>query len=647
MSPLVLTSALVHRRVLAAAFSLTFVFTFLPSPVHSLEQVKKKWVDEGLGLVANREYKKAIRQATTAIEKYSIPCKQELSATAEYLAQLKTDADCDALINNANYQAESYSIRGIAYASTGRFDLARKDFDAALRSFPDSAVYICNRGRLFLQQRKFTEAATEARKAIKIDPKLLDAHKLLGAVLNKQKKYKEANAEYNICRALSERVREDNIYLYTIAVTTAALKINPKNPYVYRARAYVSWDEHKNRAEADYKKALELDPRCAAAYAGLAGIYVDSRNFKLAEPLLEKAVKLDPTVPRFWYNKGVMHSIWGQKQKALECYERAVKLEPDNPNYWRCKGSIKMKMGNPKAGLLDCLQALKLSPKYGQGFILKAQCLSKLSKFHEAIDAANTAIALSPRRAEAYQVRGHCYKCLDNMDLALADLERASTLKPEDETIHLETRDVEAMSGDLESAMLADRGTAEYKREQTVKQGQLVYEISSYSNVIEMSPTQPAPYYDRAILYAASGDTKNAIADLRSFLKYSNWTGKSSAFAASMLILFLRDDGQSAAAAGVAKEAKSKIKKEDQIGFLSYITGSISEPSMLAAVKGSRYETKVRLMHAIDLFQRSKIDAARKEITWVAASGDHAIDEFVLVPLYRKKMESPKRPEHR
>ena len=630
------------RGHIAFALCFALVFTLAPSPVLALEQVKNNLVDEGRDLVTNRLFDKAIRHLTAAIEKYSIPCKLELPAVSQCLAQLKTDADCDALISNANNKAESYSIRGIAYASIGKFDLATKDFDTALRSYPDSAVYICNKGRLLLKQGKFNEAAAAARKAIEIDPKMLDAHKLLGSVFNHQRKFKEANAEFNICRALSERVREDNIYLYTIAVTTAALKLNPNNPYVYRARAYVSWDEHKKRSEADYRKALELDPKCAAAYAGLAGIFVDSRNFKMAEPLMEKAVRLEPNVPRFWYNKGVMHSIGGQKQKALECYEKAVKLEPDNPNYWRCRGSIKMKMGDAKGGLLDCQQALKLSPKYGQGFILKAQCLSKLSRFHEAINAATKAIALSPRRAEAYQVRSYCYKCLDNMDLSLADLERASTLKPEDETIHLDTREVEALSGNLESAMLEDRGTSEYKRAKTVTQSQLVGEISSYTEVIEMTPTQPAPYYDRGILYAASGDTKKAIADLRSFLKYSNWTGKSSAYAASMLILFLRDDGQTALAANVAKEAKSKIKREDQIPFLNYLTGSLPETSMLATMKGSRYETKVRLMHAIDLFQRARLEAAIKEIAWVAASGDQAIDEFVLVSVYSKKMEAKK-----
>ncbi len=194
-----------HKRAFAAAFSLALLFTFAPSPVFSLEQVKNSWVDEGRDLVARRLYQQAIRHATTAIEKYSVPCQLELNAVSQSLAQLKTDADCDALISNANNKAESFSVRGIAYASTGKLDLAAKDFDASLRSFPESSLYICNKGRLLLKQGKLNEAEAAARKAIKIEPKMLDAHKLLGSVLNHQNKYKEANAEFNICRALSEK----------------------------------------------------------------------------------------------------------------------------------------------------------------------------------------------------------------------------------------------------------------------------------------------------------------------------------------------------------------------------------------------------------------------------------------------------------
>lgn len=446
------------------------LLTITHQPATSLELVKQNLRNEEQELIGKGNYQKAIKLASTAIRTYSIPCSIDFTSTAKCLSQQKNDRDCDALISNANNKAESFSVRGIAYASMGKFDLAVGDFDSALCMFPESPVYATNKGRVLLNQRKFVDALAQARKALQSDAKFAEAHKLIADVFKKQGRYKEANAEQNIARALSDRVREDNIYLYTIAVTTAALRFNSRNPYVYRARAYVSWDEHKQRAEADYKKALELDPNCAAAYAGLAGIYVDSRKFNLAEPLLEKAIKLEPTFPRFWYNKGVMHSLWNQKKKALECYERAVKLEPDNPNYWRCCGSIKMKMGNPKAGLADCEQALKLSPNYGQGYILKAQCLSKMSKFHDAIDSANKAIALSPKRAEAYQVRAYCYKSLHNMELARPDLEKAKTLNPEDETIHLDKSDVEAMRGNLETATLEDRKGLTRKEDQEVEE---------------------------------------------------------------------------------------------------------------------------------------------------------------------------------
>ncbi|MBX9951759.1 MAG: tetratricopeptide repeat protein [Candidatus Obscuribacterales bacterium] len=605
----------------------------------ALELVKPDLLKEEQELVRKGEYQKAITLANIAIEKYSLPCGSDFNSTAKYLSQIKNDRDCDALISNANNKAESFSIRGIAYASVGELALAKKDFDAALSLFPESAVYLCNTGRLLLKQRKYEEAIAQARRALRIDPKLAEGHKLLAGVFNSQGKYKQANAEQALVRALTGRVREDNIYLYTVAVSTEALKLNPRNPYVYRARAYVSWDEHKQRAEADYRKALQLDPNCAAAWAGLAGVYVDSRDFKQAEPMLEKAVRLDPTFPRFWYNKGVMHSLWNQKQKALECYERALKLEPDNPNYWRCRGSIKMKMGNPKGGLADSEQALKLSPNYGQGYILKAQCLSKMSKFHEAIDAANQAIEFSPRRAEGYQIRAYCYKCLDNMELALIDLEKASTLKPEDETIHLDTRDVEAMSGNLESAMLEAQASSGFKTKKSVEQSQILSEISSYTQVIDMSPNIAAPHYDRAILYAATGNLKSAIADLRAFLKYSHWSGKTSSYAVSMLALLLRESGQTAASQEILKQAKVKIEKGAQTQFLQYLLGRLTEASMLAAVKGSRDETRVRILYAIDLFQRSQLPAARREIKWLAENGDRAIDEFVLVSVYSKKME--------
>lgn len=397
---------------------------------------------------------------TEAIGKYSIPCKSDFHSTAQFLSHLNSDKECDALINNANYKAESYNVRGIAYASLNKPELAFKDFNLAISIFPQSTTFICNRGRLFLKQKNFAKAEEDAKHAISIDNKMTQAHQLLGAVYEKQKLFKKANTIYNISRALESKRREDNVYLYTVALTTAAIGLNPNNPYLYRARAYVSWDEHKRRAEADYKKALTLDPKCAAAYAGLAGIYVDSRNFKQAEPLMEKAIQLDPNTARLWYNKGVMHSLRGQNPKALNCYAKAISLEPTNQNYWRCRSNIKLKMGDLKGAMDDCLQSLKIHPRYALGFTQKAQILEKSRQYHEAIDAATKAISLAPRRIEAYLCRSNCYQALGNRDLARADIAFANTLKPKVATTHPDKKEIDSLVGDLESAMAQDQRAA-------------------------------------------------------------------------------------------------------------------------------------------------------------------------------------------
>lgn len=443
-----------------ATFCTISVASIWCAPSHSQNLVEKRLVDDGFDLVGRYQYQKAVAAMTEAINKYSLPCNSDFNSAAQYLSRLSSDKKCDALINNANYKAESYNIRAIAYASLKKPDAAFKDFNSAISIFPESTTFICNRGRLFLNQGNFAKAEEDARRAISIDSKMTQAHQLLGAVYEKQKHFKKANTIYNTSRALESKRREDNVYLYTVAITTAAIALNPNNPQLYRARAYVSWDEHKRRAESDYRKALALDRKCAAAYAGLAGIFVDSRNFKQAESLLEKAVQLEPITARFWYNKGVMYSLWGQNPKAFACYAKAISLEPSNPNYWRCRSNIKLKMGDTKGAMEDCLQSLKLYPRYAQGFIQKAQILEKTRKYNEAIDAAGKAIALAPRRIEAYICRSNCYKALGKAALARADMAFANTLKPKVETTHPDKREVDSVIGDLESAMAQDQKAA-------------------------------------------------------------------------------------------------------------------------------------------------------------------------------------------
>jgi tetratricopeptide (TPR) repeat protein len=234
-------------------------------------------------------------------------------------------------------------------------------------------------------------------------------------------------------------------------------------------------------------------------------------------------------------------------------------------------------------------------------------------------------------------VRGYCYKQLGKNELARLDLEKGSSY-PQDRTMHEAASKVEALSGNLETALSeaddAERGTAV----QPFKQATLTREISSYSKIINLSPARPDPYYDRAILYAASGNLKNAVTDLRTFLNLTGWKGKSSAYAASLLVLFLREDSQRAEANSVLSTAKQKINKEDRVPFFVQLANLNVETTTTRKTRHPRYETRERLLKAIDFYQNNNMKLATQEIDWLIKSGDRGIDEFILVSVYNKKV---------
>jgi tetratricopeptide (TPR) repeat protein len=269
---------------------------------------------------------------------------------------------------------------------------------------------------------------------------------------------------------------------------------------------------------------------------------------------------------------------------------------------------------------------------------LKATALMKLKRYQEAIDEASKAIALSARFGGYYAVRGYCYKQLGKIELARLDLEKGSNSYPQDRTMHEAASKVEALSGNLETAMSeaddAERGTAI----KSVKQSTLTNEISSYTSVINLTPSKPDPYYDRAMLFAASGNLKSATADLRTFLKLTDWKGKSSTYAASLLVLFLREDSRRADADSALATAKQKISKEDLVPFFVQLANLKVETEAKKYARIAKYQTRERLLKAIDFYQKNEMKLAEQEIAWLVSNGDRGIDEFILVSVYNKKV---------
>jgi superkiller protein 3 len=86
-------------------------------------------------------------------------------------------------------------------------------------------------------------------------------------------------------------------------------------------------------AEAPFQQAIELAPQNAAAYTGLAQMYMLlGEDVEKAAELAETAVKLEPTAPNYFVLAATRERLqdWPGAAAALE---RAIELDPTDPDY--------------------------------------------------------------------------------------------------------------------------------------------------------------------------------------------------------------------------------------------------------------------------------------------------------------------------
>ena len=79
-------------------------------------------------------------------------------------------------------------------------------------------------------------------------------------------------------------------------------------------------------AEREFKQALALDPQVENGYSDLSTVYIKSRQFAVAESLLDRALSLSPKDPVANYCLAVCHYAKGDNQMALQFMDRAVAL---------------------------------------------------------------------------------------------------------------------------------------------------------------------------------------------------------------------------------------------------------------------------------------------------------------------------------
>jgi tetratricopeptide (TPR) repeat protein len=222
-----------------------------------------------------------------------------------------------------------------------------------------------------------------------------------------------------------------------------------------------------------------------------------------------------------------------ENDRAMDYFRQALALDKNSDLAYDSRAVVEMATGDYDAAVTDARRAIELKPNGHPDAYLLLGTLADRNGDHDArIAYIDKAIALAPNYAEAYAGRGHGYMDEKKYDRALADFnkaislkpELAPTLKPNFVIIYIE-RASNAMSSGQYQAGIEDLSRALQMDPQNVRAlgdlGDAYNTTHQYDKAvtvltqdIQTHPNYPFAYTNRGIAYLNMGKYDLALADL-------------------------------------------------------------------------------------------------------------------------------------
>ena len=190
------------------------------------------------------------------------------------------------------------------------------------------------------KMRKFDEASTQFRSALKINPENVDALCGLAAVLGIQGHFPEA-IKYN----------------------RQAIQLKPDLALGYNSLGGIfSLMNNPEKAAQFFKCALVLKPNYAEAHFNLATVLVLEKKPEEAEAHFRSALQAIPENAEIQFNFGVLLVSQHKFNEAIQHYRLALQLNPGDPEIYTNLGNAYALKGDPAAAIEIYRIGLKLNP---------------------------------------------------------------------------------------------------------------------------------------------------------------------------------------------------------------------------------------------------------------------------------------------
>jgi len=193
------------------------------------------------------------------------------------------------------------------YTATGNGSKVTDHLFALFKSDPDAFTgeQLYNLGKALSTQEKPVRAISCYQSAIKVQPDLYVAYKILGKILAAKGK------------------SEQSLEIYRLGVRN-----NPQNPDYYYALAKALESESQWLwASKNYQKVCQLKPSASSYYLWGVALY-RAQKYTQAKQRLSQAQNLEVSASGYYY-LGLTFRQLGQPKQAVSCWQQAISLKID------------------------------------------------------------------------------------------------------------------------------------------------------------------------------------------------------------------------------------------------------------------------------------------------------------------------------
>lgn len=392
-----------------------------------------------------------------------------------------------------------------------------------------------------------TEAIEWLNKAIRADPKLIEAYVLMADYYTQRFDFLAASRilataeravpnSYEVFRgfALAELRRHNPQAAIAYGKKALSLYETDVETHIVIAEAHLALRENQ-LAYAAAARAIELDLNSrrgqavyAQALAGVQGMVVgidylrdlvttypmvidyrlalgnlllEDERYSAAEDIFRQIILLDQKPKEAFLKLGKVLRLQGKVEEALEALLRAAVVDPADAEPLFQAGLLYLQVRKPREAIVQFERVLRINQRYPRAHYHKGLAALQMKNPKEALAQADREKRINPNLADAYLLAAEAYSEMKQYSLCASEYQKAIQLRPQGAGIYVKLAQCYRLSGNLDVAMsmLNHAATQEsgnpdiYKEQGAIYEmrGDLQHAIEAYNQYFILDPNAP------------------------------------------------------------------------------------------------------------------------------------------------------------